>query len=226
MNLQSLPTEDTLCYSAQLLAALRLARDHPKQIDLSGEPQKFIYVLVTGTFANVRRLATEVNVIARALTSSHSTFQRIPFYYNNIKSRLRRRGLRCIQLKLKSESTVRVNAARIYAQVSPFFETLDGSKFIFLCHSKGGLDLTSALAKYPDLKQHTAMGIMLFSPLAGCVVAEHVYNSKRNFCGVMYKSLLWGADWKCVRILLSSMAFVHATNATNLLLNVTFSSET
>ena len=50
----------------------------------------------------------------------------------------------------------------------------DARRLVFLCHSKGGLDLLEALRHFPELRRRAAAIVLCQTPRRGCAVLESV----------------------------------------------------
>lgn len=100
----------------------------------------------------------------------------IPYLDENLRA-LKARGLEARRLKIKTEASVRTNAAFIAREIRK--EAARGKRVIVLAHSKGATDTTAALALYPDLIAMTA-GLIAVQPVfGGSPIADLV--SKSSF---------------------------------------------
>jgi hypothetical protein len=82
---------------------------------------------------------------------------------------LRRAGYRALIAQTWATGTIGTNAALLRADVERRVPT---GRLLFLCHSKGGLDLLTMLAAAPLVRARTAGIALCQTPRAGCVVLE------------------------------------------------------
>ena len=105
----------------------------------------------------------------------------IPYLDENLRA-LKARGLRARRLAIKTEDGVLKNAAAIKVEIEA--EAAAGRKVVFLAHSKGGTDVTAALALYPEVRRHV-VGVIAIQPVYfGSYVADLV-NEKKALRGSM-----------------------------------------
>lgn len=99
----------------------------------------------------------------------------IPYLDENLRA-AKARGLRGRRVAIKTEDGVRKNAAVIKAEIEK--EAAAGRKVVFMAHSKGGTDVTAALALYPELRRHV-VGVIAIQPVyGGSYVADLVAEQK------------------------------------------------
>jgi pimeloyl-ACP methyl ester carboxylesterase len=99
----------------------------------------------------------------------------IPYLDENLRA-ARARGLRGRRVGIKTEDGVLKNAAVIKAEIEK--EAAAGRKVVFMAHSKGGTDVTAALALYPEVRRHV-VGVIAIQPVyGGSYVADLVAEKK------------------------------------------------
>ncbi|MBL4848632.1 MAG: hypothetical protein JKY65_24180 [Planctomycetes bacterium] len=99
----------------------------------------------------------------------------IPYLDENLRA-LRARGLRARRLEIKTEDGVLKNAAYIAGEVRA--EAKLGRRVVLLAHSKGGTDVTAAIALYADIRKHV-VGVIAIQPVYnGSYVADLVAKQK------------------------------------------------
>lgn len=96
----------------------------------------------------------------------------IPGHFAAPLRALREAGGHAFVARSRAAGTIAGNARMLAADVR---RRAPGSgRLIFLCHSKGGLDLLEALRQAPDLKRRAAAVVLCQSPRDGCAVLESV----------------------------------------------------
>jgi hypothetical protein len=95
----------------------------------------------------------------------------IPRHFAAPLASLRAAGFRALIAQSRASGTIATNAALLRADIDA--RVPDG-RILFLCHSKGGLDLLAMLAVAPQLRARTAGIALCQAPRAGCVVLESV----------------------------------------------------
>lgn len=105
----------------------------------------------------------------------------IPYLDENLRA-LKARGLKGRRVEIKTEDGVRKNAAVIADEIRA--EAAQGRKVVFLAHSKGGTDVTAALALYPELRQHV-VGVIAIQPVYGGSYVADLVNEKKILRGSM-----------------------------------------
>lgn len=99
----------------------------------------------------------------------------IPYLDENLRA-AKARGLRGRRVAIKTEDGVLKNAAVIKAEIEK--EAAEGRKVVFMAHSKGGTDVTAALALYPEVRRHV-VGVIAIQPVyGGSYVADLVAKQK------------------------------------------------
>ena len=99
----------------------------------------------------------------------------IPYLDENLRA-LRARGLRARRVDIKTEDGVLKNAAFIAAEVRA--EAALGRRVVLLAHSKGGTDVTAAIALDPGIRRHV-VGVIAIQPVyGGSYVADLVSKQK------------------------------------------------
>jgi hypothetical protein len=85
---------------------------------------------------------------------------------------LRAAGVPALIARTAATGTIDANARQIAADVA---RRVPGDhRLVFLCHSKGGLDLLAALRDAPALRRRTAAVVLCQTPRGGCAVLESV----------------------------------------------------
>jgi len=96
----------------------------------------------------------------------------IPGHFAAPLRALRDAGGHAFVARSRAAGTIAGNARMLAADIR---RRAPGSgRLIFLCHSKGGLDLLEALRQEPDLKRRAAAVVLCQSPRDGCAVLESV----------------------------------------------------
>jgi hypothetical protein len=95
----------------------------------------------------------------------------IPRHFAAPLQRLRQAGLRALIARGRAVGTIDTNASLLRADIEA---RQPKGRLLFLCHSKGGLDLLAMLAAAPELRERTAGLVLCQTPRAGCVVLESV----------------------------------------------------
>lgn len=72
----------------------------------------------------------------------------------------------------RAAGTIAINARLLAADI--LRRTPGSARLVFLCHSKGGLDLLEALRVEPELRRRAAAVVLCQSPRDGCAVIESV----------------------------------------------------
>lgn len=85
---------------------------------------------------------------------------------------LRDAGGRAFIARSRAAGTIAVNARMLAADI--LRRAPGHGRLVFLCHSKGGLDLLEALRHTPDLRRRAAAVVLCQSPRDGCAVLESV----------------------------------------------------
>jgi hypothetical protein len=95
----------------------------------------------------------------------------IPRHFAAPLQRLRDAGIEAFIAHGWATGTLEVNAALLRADLEA---RQPGGRLLFLCHSKGGLDLLTMLAAAPHWRERTAGVVFCQTPRAGCAVLESV----------------------------------------------------
>ncbi len=85
---------------------------------------------------------------------------------------LRAAGAHAFIARSRAAGTIAVNAGMLAADIRR--RAPGAGRLIFLCHSKGGLDVLEALRHAPDLQRRAAAVVLCQSPRDGCAVLESV----------------------------------------------------
>jgi hypothetical protein len=126
-------------------------------------------------------LSTLTCVLVRGIFGSW-----IPRHFAVPLERLRRSGLRALIAQSRATGTIAVNAASLRADLDA---RLPEGRLLFLCHSKGGLDLLAMLATAPELRARTAGITLCQTPRAGCAVLESVLlGAHRESAGIAQRA--------------------------------------
>jgi len=105
----------------------------------------------------------------------------IPYLDENLRA-LKARGLRGRRVEIKTEDGVLKNAAVIKAEIEA--EAAAGRKVVFMAHSKGGTDVTAALALYPAVRRHV-VGVIAIQPVYGGSYVADLVSEKKVLRGSM-----------------------------------------
>lgn len=96
----------------------------------------------------------------------------IPGHFAAPLRALREAGAHAFVARSRAAGTVAINARLLAADIR---QRAPGTgQLIFLCHSKGGLDLLHSLRQAPDLQHRAAAVVLCQSPRDGCAVLESV----------------------------------------------------
>lgn len=99
----------------------------------------------------------------------------IPYLDENLRA-LEARGLSARRVAIKTEDGVAKNALFMAEEIRR--EAAAGKRVVILAHSKGGTDVTAALALYPDLRA-SVVGVIAIQPVyGGSYVADLVAANK------------------------------------------------
>ncbi len=99
--------------------------------------------------------------------------ERYPGYMDDNLGRLQDKGLDARKLNIDTDAGVMINAKSIRDQVMKIAQET-GKKVMLLGHSKGGVDISAALAIYPELKAHVNQVIAMQAPFGGSPVASDI----------------------------------------------------
>jgi len=95
---------------------------------------------------------------------------------------LRESGASVLIARTHAAGTIETNARLIRTDVNR--RVPDDQRLIFLCHSKGGLDLLAALRDSPGLRRRTAAVVLCQTPRGGCAVMERMLLRQHLECPV------------------------------------------
>ena len=95
----------------------------------------------------------------------------IPGHFAAPLRRLRQAGLHALIARSRANGTIDANASLLRADIDA---RVPAGRLLFLCHSKGGLDVLAMLSAAPELRGRTAGLVLCQTPRAGCVVLESV----------------------------------------------------
>lgn len=116
------------------------------------------------------------------LTVDGLTGDEFPGYMEPNRDGLRKQGLDVREIPIETEETTEVNAKQIRDAI---LEASKGGKQVVLIgHSKGGVDISAAIAKYPELKEHVRAVVAMQSPYAGAVLAQDLRSNPVTRAGV------------------------------------------
>jgi hypothetical protein len=122
------------------------------------------------------------------LTLRGYTGDNFPTYMKENREGLSRRGLDVREVKTDTEQTVEHNAKVIRDAV---LEAAKGGRQVVLIgHSKGGMDMTAAVAMYPEIKEHVRAAVAMQSPYGGVPVASDI-GDQRLLSGIAGKTIEW-----------------------------------
>ena len=96
----------------------------------------------------------------------------IPGHFAAPLRALRDAGVHAFIARSRAAGTIAGNARMLAADI--LRRAPGHGRLIFLCHSKGGLDLLEALRQTPDLRRRAAAVVLCQSPRDGCAVLESV----------------------------------------------------
>lgn len=122
------------------------------------------------------------------LTLRGYTGDNFPTYMKQNREGLERRGLDVREVKTDTEQTVEHNAKVVRDAI--LAAAKDGKQVVLIGHSKGGMDMTAAVAMYPELKQHVRAAVAMQSPYGGVPVASDIEDQK-IVAGLAGKAIEW-----------------------------------
>jgi hypothetical protein len=102
----------------------------------------------------------------------------IPRHFTAPLRLLQRSGIDCMIAKSNASGTVEVNAGLIERDLAA--RAPPGSRLIFLCHSKGGLDVLAMLEASASLRSRTQAIVLCQTPRGGCAILESVLNGEHQ----------------------------------------------
>lgn len=85
---------------------------------------------------------------------------------------LRDAGYTAFIARSRAAGTIDANAAMLAADI--LRRASGAARLVFLCHSKGGLDLLEALRQAPEVRRRAAAVVLCQTPRSGCAVLESV----------------------------------------------------
>jgi hypothetical protein len=110
----------------------------------------------------------------------------IPRHFAAPLASLQAAGYRALIAQSRATGTIAANAALLRADLDA---RVPEGRILFLCHSKGGLDVLAMLAAAPQLRARTAGITLCQAPRAGCVVLESVLlGAHRDSAGVTQRA--------------------------------------
>lgn len=152
------------------------ARDEVGWLEKEGAPTRDVTANFKDLYAAARADKPVLPKEARDhvyLTIRGYTGDNVPGYMQENREGLARRGLDVREIDVDTEKTVTANAKVVRdAVLRAVKET--GKKVVLIGHSKGGMDLTAAVALYPELKPHVRAAVTMQSPYGGVPVATDV----------------------------------------------------
>jgi triacylglycerol lipase len=115
-----------------------------------------------------------------------------PTYMKGNREGLARQGLDVREVKTDTEATVETNARVVRDAVMAAAK--EGKKVVLIGHSKGGMDLTAAVALYPEIKPHVRAAVTMQSPYGGVPLASdtHRHAVVRKLAGLGLELVLKG----------------------------------
>lgn len=96
----------------------------------------------------------------------------IPGHFAAPLRALRDAGYAAFVARSRAAGTIDGNAALLATDV--LRRAPGAARLVFLCHSKGGLDLLEALRRTPELRRRAAAVVLCQTPRSGCAVLESV----------------------------------------------------
>jgi len=128
------------------------------------------------------------------LTLRGYTGDNFPTYMKQNREALERRGLDVREVKTDTEQTVENNAKVVRDAILQ--AASEGKQVVLIGHSKGGMDMTAAVAMYPELKPHVRAAVAMQSPYGGVPVASDIQDEKivANLAGKAIEWVLRGDE--------------------------------
>jgi hypothetical protein len=102
----------------------------------------------------------------------------IPRHFTAPLRLLQRHGVDCMIANSKASGTVETNASLIERDLAT--RVAADSRLIFLCHSKGGLDILAMLEASAALRSRTHAIVLCQTPRGGCAILESVLNREHQ----------------------------------------------
>lgn len=110
------------------------------------------------------------------LTLRGYTGDNFPMYMQENREGLEARGLDVREIPTDTEQTVEHNAKVVRDAILEAAK--DGRQVVLIGHSKGGMDMTAAVAMYPELKQHVRAAVAMQSPYGGVPIATDIQDQR------------------------------------------------
>ena len=117
---------------------------------LPPDAKDYIYLVVPGLFA-----------------------EHYPGYMKDNVARMKKLGLDAQVVTIDTDASVEDNAKAIRDAIKKIADQ-EGKEVVILGHSKGGVDATAAIAKYPELYEHVRAVIAMQAPYGGTPIATDI----------------------------------------------------
>ncbi|MBL8914677.1 MAG: lipase [Archangium sp.] len=144
LNKQPPPTKDATADFNTTYAAAKAGT-----LQLPAEAKNHRYLLVGGLFTN-----------------------QYPGYMSSNEKALQARGLETKKVGIDTGQSVEVNARQIRDAIME--ASKDGKQVVLVGQSKGGVDITAAIAMYPELKPHVRAVVAMQAPYGGTPIASDI----------------------------------------------------
>lgn len=112
-----------------------------------------------------------------------------PTYMKANREGLARKGLDVREIHRDTEQTVEHNAKIVRDAVLAVAK--EGKQVVLIGHSKGGMDMTAAVAMYPEIKPYVRAAVAMQAPYGGVPVASDVQDQK-ILSKIAGKTIEWG----------------------------------
>lgn len=116
------------------------------------------------------------------LTVDGLTGENWPGYMEANREGLRDRGLDVREIKVDTEASTLTNAETIRKAIESV--GAEGKQVVLIGHSKGGVDISAALALHPELKQDVRAVVTMQSPYGGAPLATDLLSNGATKWGV------------------------------------------
>ncbi|HVE83662.1 MAG TPA: alpha/beta fold hydrolase [Myxococcales bacterium] len=132
------------------------------------------------------------------LTVDGLTGENFPGYMEANREGLRDRGLDVREIKVDTEASTLTNAETIRKAIESV--KAEGKQVVLIGHSKGGNDITAAIALHPELKSSVRAVVTMQSPYGGAPLATDLRSDPITRLGVdALAKYIFNGDPDCVR---------------------------
>ncbi len=131
------------------------------------------------------------------LTVDGLTGENWPGYMEPNREGLRDKGLDVREIKVDTEASTETNAETIRKAIEKVSK--EGKQVVLIGHSKGGNDITAAIALNPELKEHVRAVVTMQTPYGGAPLAQDLLSDAATKLGVdALAKYIFKGDPECV----------------------------